>query len=58
MRNLETINGEQLAAARAVEQIERLQNAVETVIKESRKRSAWRVTLIAGGTSWLKMFLA
>src|SRR5262247_1868491 len=50
MRNLETINGEQLAAARAVEQIERLQSAVETVIKG--KPEAIRlaiVTLIAGG---------
>ncbi len=50
MRNLETINGEQLAAARAVEQIERLQRAVETVIKG--KPEAIRlaiVTLIAGG---------
>jgi MoxR-like ATPase len=50
MRNLETINGEQVAAARAVEQIERLQRAVETVIKG--KPEAIRlaiVTLIAGG---------
>src|SRR5215475_14553536 len=50
MRNLETINGEQLAAARAVEQIERLQSAIETVIKG--KPEAIRlaiVTLIAGG---------
>jgi len=50
MRNLETINGEQIAAARAVAQIERLQSAVETVIKG--KPEAIRlaiVTLIAGG---------
>src|SRR5262247_2993598 len=50
MRNLETINGEQIAAARAVNQIERLQAAVETVIKG--KPEAIRlaiVTLIAGG---------
>src|SRR5882672_1923939 len=50
MRNLEPINGEQVAAGRAVEQIERLQQAVETVIKG--KSEAIRlaiVTLIAGG---------
>ena len=50
MRNLETINSGQIASANAVEQIERLQNAVETVIKG--KPEAIRlaiVTLIAGG---------
>jgi MoxR-like ATPase len=50
MRNLETINHEQIASANAVEQIERLQSAVETVIKG--KPEAIRlaiVTLIAGG---------
>ncbi len=50
MRNLETINSGQIASAYAVEQIERLQNAVETVIRG--KPEAIRlaiVTLIAGG---------
>src|ERR1043165_8404564 len=50
MRNLETINGGQLTRANALEQIERLQQAVETVIKG--KPEAIRlaiVTLIAGG---------
>lgn len=50
MRNLETINNEQITSANAIEQIERLQNAVETVIKG--KPEAIRlaiVTLIAGG---------
>jgi len=50
MRNLETINGGQIASANAVAQIERLQGAVETVIKG--KPEAIRlaiVTLIAGG---------
>ena len=50
MRNLETINGGQITSANALEQIERLQQAVETVIKG--KPEAIRlaiVTLIAGG---------
>lgn len=50
MRNLEAVNGEQLALTTAVEQIDRLQRAVETVIKG--KPEAIRlaiVTLIAGG---------
>jgi MoxR-like ATPase len=50
MRNLEPINSGQVASANAVEQIERLQQAVETVIKG--KPEAIRlaiVTLIAGG---------
>jgi len=50
MRNLETISSEPVASANAVEQIERLQRAVETVIKG--KPEAVRlaiVTLIAGG---------
>jgi len=50
MRNLEPINSEQIASANAVEQIERLQQAVETVIKG--KPEAIRlaiVTLIAAG---------
>jgi len=50
MRNLESISSEQTASANAVEQIERLQQAVETVIKG--KPEAIRlaiVTLIAGG---------
>src|SRR5918998_5792461 len=50
MRNLETFSNEQVASANAVEQIERLQAAVETVIKG--KPEAIRlaiVTLIAGG---------
>src|SRR6185503_15377395 len=50
MRNLEPISSEQIASANAVEQIERLQAAVETVIKG--KPEAIRlaiVTLIAGG---------
>ena len=50
MRNLEPISSEQIASANAVEQIERLQQAVETVIKG--KPEAIRlaiVTLIAGG---------
>ena len=50
MRNLETINGEQIASENAVAQIERLQRAVETVIRG--KPEAIRlaiVTLIAGG---------
>jgi len=50
MRNLEPINSGQIASANATEQIERLQAAVETVIKG--KPEAIRlaiVTLIAGG---------
>jgi MoxR-like ATPase len=50
MRNLEPISSEQIASANAVEQIERLQGAVETVIKG--KPEAIRlaiVTLIAAG---------
>ena len=50
MRNLEPISSEQVASVNAVEQIERLQQAVETVIKG--KPEAIRlaiVTLIAGG---------
>src|SRR5262247_4947713 len=50
MRNLETISSGQITSANAVEQIERLQAAVETVIKG--KPEAIRlaiVTLIAGG---------
>ncbi len=50
MRNLEPISSEQIASANAVEQIERLQQAVETVIKG--KPEAIRlaiVTLIAAG---------
>src|ERR687897_3410065 len=50
MRNLETVEPGQLTSARAVEQIERLQRAVETVIKG--KPEAVRlavVTLLAGG---------
>src|SRR5215218_6645295 len=50
MRNLETIKGGQVTSAIAIDQIERLQNAVETVIKG--KSEAIRlaiVTLIAGG---------
>ena len=50
MRNLETISSGQITSANAVEQIERLQSAVETVIKG--KPEAIRlaiVTLIAGG---------
>src|SRR5512138_2317915 len=50
MRNIEPINTGQIASASAVEQIERLQQAVETVIKG--KPEAIRlaiVTLIAGG---------
>src|SRR5688500_847555 len=50
MRNLEAINSGQITTANAVEQIERLQGAVETVIKG--KPEAIRlaiVTLIAGG---------
>ena len=50
MRNLETIRSGQVTSANAVEQIERLQQAVETVIKG--KPEAIRlaiVTLIAGG---------
>src|SRR3982751_6168507 len=50
MRNLEAVNGQPLALTTAVEQIERLQRAVETVIKG--KSEAIRlaiVTLIAGG---------
>ena len=50
MRNLEPVNTGQIAGANAVEQIERLQAAVETVIKG--KPEAIRlaiVTLIAGG---------
>ncbi|HKG45907.1 MAG TPA: AAA family ATPase, partial [Pyrinomonadaceae bacterium] len=50
MRNLEPISSGQTASANAVEQIERLQAAVETVIKG--KPEAIRlaiVTLIAGG---------
>jgi MoxR-like ATPase len=50
MRNLEPVNTGQIASANAVEQIERLQAAVETVIKG--KPEAIRlaiVTLIAGG---------
>jgi MoxR-like ATPase len=50
MRNLETINSGPIASANAVEQVERLQQAVETVIRG--KSEAIRlaiVTLIAGG---------
>ena len=50
MRNLETIKGGQVTSAIAIDQIERLQAAVETVIKG--KPEAIRlaiVTLIAGG---------
>src|SRR5215212_7927514 len=50
MRNLETIRSGQITSANALEQIERLQQAVETVIKG--KPEAVRlaiVTLIAGG---------
>ena len=50
MRNLEPINSTQIASEHALEQIERLQQAVETVIKG--KPEAIRlaiVTLIAGG---------
>src|SRR5918992_1328406 len=50
MRNLETVDSGQITSARAVEQIERLQQAIETVIKG--KPEAVRlaiVTLIAGG---------
>src|SRR5918992_719751 len=50
MRNLETVDSGQITSARAVEQIERLQQAIETVIKG--KPEAIRlaiVTLIAGG---------
>ena len=50
MRNLETINSGQITSANAVEQVERLQSAVETVIKG--KPEAIRlaiVALIAGG---------
>lgn len=50
MRNLETIRSGQITSASAIEQIERLQQAVETVIKG--KSEAIRlaiVTLIAGG---------
>ena len=50
MRNLESVTSGQISSAHAVEQIERLQQAVETVIKG--KPEAIRlaiVTLIAGG---------
>src|SRR5262244_1959486 len=50
MRNLEPINSGQIASANAIEQIERLQAAVETVIRG--KPEAVRlaiVTLLAGG---------
>jgi MoxR-like ATPase len=50
MRNLETISSEPVTSTNAVEQIERLQSAVETVIRG--KAEAVRlaiVTLIAGG---------
>ncbi|HKG96496.1 MAG TPA: MoxR family ATPase [Pyrinomonadaceae bacterium] len=50
MRNLETISSGQITSANALEQIERLQQAVETVIRG--KPEAIRlaiVTLIAGG---------
>jgi MoxR-like ATPase len=50
MRSVETINGQQPAIAVSVEAIERLQNAVETVIRG--KPEAVRlaiITLIAGG---------
>ena len=50
MRNLETIGSEPVTSTNAVEQIERLQSAVETVIRG--KAEAVRlaiVTLIAGG---------
>jgi MoxR-like ATPase len=50
MRNLEAVNGQQLALTTAVEQIDRLQRSVETVIRG--KPEAIRlaiVTLIAGG---------
>src|SRR6186997_2668447 len=50
MRNLETVKGGQITSAIAIDQIQRLQQAVETVIKG--KPEAVRlaiVTLIAGG---------
>src|SRR5690242_20067904 len=50
MRNLESIQGGQVTSASAIDQIERLQSAVETVIKG--KPEAIRlaiVTLLAGG---------
>lgn len=50
MRNLETVDAGQLTSARAAEQVERLQQAIETVIRG--KPEAIRlaiVTLIAGG---------
>jgi MoxR-like ATPase len=50
MRNLETIKSGQITSANAIDQIERLQAAVETVIKG--KPEAIRlaiVTLIASG---------
>src|SRR5215211_5837368 len=50
MRNLETISSGQITSANAIEQIERLQGAIETVIKG--KPEAIRlaiITLIAGG---------
>src|SRR4029453_13785482 len=50
MRNLEPISSEQIASANAVEQIERLQQAVETVIKGKPEAITLPIfTLIAGG---------
>src|SRR5918997_5817183 len=50
MRNLETINGGQIASANAVAQIERLQRAVESVIKgKSEAVQLALVALLAGG---------
>ena len=40
MRNLEPINSGQVASANAIEQIERLQAAVETVIK-GKPEASW-----------------
>jgi MoxR-like ATPase len=50
MRNLETVDTRELTSARAAEQIERLQQAVETVIKGKPEAIRFAiVTLIAGG---------
>src|SRR4026209_103529 len=50
MRNLETIKGGQITSANAIDQIERLQSAVETVIKGMPEEIRLAiVTLIAGG---------
>lgn len=50
MRNVEAINGKQIASAAAIEHIERLQAAVETVIKGKPEAIRFAiVTLIAGG---------